>query len=329
MSEIPELSCLREFAVVIDGDSHDVLQATGNDRVTFLHRITSGRVSGVDVGQGSRTLLLDVRGRVLASLLAFVRGKSVRLVVSGGQGAEVAAGLGRYAVMDDFQILVETELASIAVLGPKSAQALAALGIPVSTSFLEAPLLAHQDIVSEAFGQLFIAHGRRCGTDGLCLVARRASCAAITEALLTSGTPRLSPGVVEATRISALEPAPGKEITPERFPVEVGLGGAIDHSKGCYVGQETIVRMRDRGVIRKRLVLLRLAVAGMPAPGDKIAAEGQPAAGQITSAGELPGQAPLALAILANPVAVGANVDILHEGAHLPAEVAAESPPWG
>ena len=49
----------------------------------------------------------------------------------------------------------------------------------------------------------------------------------------------------------------------------------------------------------------------------------------VTSSGRLDGAPPLALAILANVVAVGASVTIGHEGMELPAEVAAESPPWG
>ena len=329
MPESSELQSLRDSAVFIDGDGHDVLCATGNDRASFLHRITSGKVAGIAPGQGGRTLLLDVRGRVLASLLAFVRGKSVRLIVPGGQGAEIAAGLSKYAIMDDFQVVAEAELASIAILGPSAAHALDAMGIAVPLTFLESPLFAHVDCASEAFGPVWVAHGRRCGMDGLCLVVSRAGRDEIVRALMAAGTPRLPPDIAEGARIAALEPAPGKEITPERFPVEIGLGSAIDHQKGCYVGQETIVRMRDRGIIRKRLTLLRVSAAAMPSPGDKIAADGQPAAGVVTSSGRLDGAPPLALAILANVVAVGASVTIGHEGMELPAEVAAESPPWG
>jgi folate-binding protein YgfZ len=328
MLETSELSSLRESAVLLEGDGHDVLTATGNDRVSFLHRITSGKVAGTEVGQGGRTLLLDVRGHVLADLLVFVREGNVRLIVPGGQGAEVAAGLSRFAVMDDFQIAAEVELASLVVLGPKAALALVAVGVSMSPSLLEAPLFAHQEAASEAFGRLWLVHGRASGTDGLCVVANRAGREALVQALLAKGTPRLPPEIAEATRIAALEPAPGKEITPERFPVEIGLGKAVDHAKGCYVGQETVVRMRDHGSIRRRLVLLRLVGAETPSAGDKVAAGGQPAAGQVTSAGCLPGERPVALAILANAVPIGSSVHIQHAGAELPAELAAESPPW-
>ena len=329
MSETGELQALREAAVCVGGDGHEVLCATGSDRVSFLHRITSGKIAGIEVGQGGRSLLLDVKGRVLASLLVFVRSRSVRLLVPAGQGGEVAAALARFAIMDDFQIVPEAELVTLAVLGPQAAVTLAAVGVPVPPALLQAPLYAHQECASDVLGPLWLARGRRCGVDGLCVVAPRAGRDGLTAALLAAGIPRLSSAVAEAARIVALEPAPGREITPERFPVEIGLGAAIDHTKGCYVGQETIVRMRDRGTVRKRLALLRLADSALPSAGDKIVAEGQPSAGQVTSAAQLPGDPPVALAIVANAIPVGATVRIQHAGAELAAEVVAESPPWG
>jgi tRNA-modifying protein YgfZ len=328
MADMTSIQALRESAVVVDGAGHDVLRATGNDRVAFLHRITSGTIAGKAPAQGSRTLLLDVRGRVLASLLAFVRAKSVRLVVPAGQGADVAAGLTKYAVMDDFQIVPETELASLAILGPRAEVALADVGVAGLPSLLGSALYDHADAASETFGPLWVAHGRASGSDGLCVVASRPAREALLAALLAKGMPRLEPEIAEALRISALEPKPGNEILPERFPVEVGLGVAIDHGKGCYVGQETIVRMRDRGITRKRLVLLRLSGDDRPAPGDKIASAEQPTAGQITSVGCLPGERPVALAIVASAVPVGASVHVQHDGAALAAEVVAESSPW-
>jgi len=67
----------------------------------------------------------------------------------------------------------------------------------------------------------------------------------------------------------------------------------------------------------------------MPAPGDKVATVEQPTAGQITSVGCLPGERPVALAIVASAIPVGAAVQIQHAGSQLGAEVADESMPWG
>ena len=77
-------------------------------------------------------------------------------------------------------------------------------------------------------------------------------------------TPELDPAAAEAARIAALEPRFGAEITADYFPMEVGLDGAIDYTKGCYLGQEPIVRIRDRGHINWRLV--RLDLAGRRSP---------------------------------------------------------------
>lgn len=329
MSSSIEIQALREGAVLTDGPGHDVVRATGNDRVTFLQRITSGKLAGVEMGQGAQTLLLDVKGRVLAKLLVFVRGKSVRIIVPSGQGESVAAGLSKFAIMDDFQIAVETELASLAVLGPQASEALTAVGVAIPSGLAQAPLYSHAEILSETHGSLWVAHGRACGADGLCVVAAKTARTAIVGALTAAGIPTIPGDVAEALRIAALEPKLGNEISPDRFPVESGLGAAIDHSKGCYVGQETIVRMRDRGNIRKRLVLLRLAGPELPKSGDKIAAEGQPAAGVITSVGCLPGEAPIALGIVAMAVPVGGKVDVQREGGAVSAEIVGEVPPWG
>jgi folate-binding protein YgfZ len=286
-------------------------------------------VAGIENGQGGQTLLLDVRGRVLAKLLVFVRGKSVRIIVPAGQGEAIVAGLSKFAIMDDFQIAQETELASLAVLGPQAGAALTAAGVAVPPGLAEAPLYAHVEVASDVHGPLWVAHGRASGVDGLCVVGARSAREAIAQALLAGGVPRLSGEIAEALRIVAMEPKLGNELTPDRFPVEIGLGAAIDHTKGCYVGQETIVRMRDRGNIRKRLVLLRLGGAELPNLGDKLVAEGQPSAGVVTSVGCLPGENAVALAIAAMVVPVGGKVGVQGEGRLLTAEVASEVPAWG
>jgi tRNA-modifying protein YgfZ len=329
MVETDVITSLHKSAVVLGDKGHDVLCGTGNDRILFLHRITSGKVAGLEAGQGGRTLLLDVKGRVLASLLVFARKGSVRLIVPAGQGDDVVAGLAKYAIMDDFQIAREVELASLAVLGPEAALALGNATGLVLPDLLGAPLFAHTEVQSDRFGALWLAHGRACGADGICVVTTQASRDALRAVLLAQGTPTLSDEVAEAARILALEPKPGCEILPDRFPVEIGLGKAIDHTKGCYVGQETIVRMRDRGNVRRRLVLLRLSDGVLPSAADKISTDEVAAAGHVTSAAAMSGESPVALATLAVSVAVGAKVRIQHGDAQLVAEVSAETPAWG
>jgi folate-binding Fe-S cluster repair protein YgfZ len=103
--------------------------------------------------------------------------------------------------------------------------------------------------------------------------------------------------------------------------MEIGLCGAIDYAKGCYLGQEPIVRIRDRGHLNWRLVLLRAREPGAPLPerGDALESSLKPRAGRITSAAQQPGQPPVALALLHVSIPTGTEVVIRHGEAAVPA----------
>jgi folate-binding protein YgfZ len=139
---------------------------------------------------------------------------------------------------------------------------------------------------------------------------------------------RLAAEVAEALRIESGEPAWGAEITADYFPMEVGLSPAIDYAKGCYLGQEPIVRIRDRGHINWRLVRLhaRDAAAPVPSPGDALETDARPRAGRVTSAARLPDGPAVALAVLHTSVPLGAVVRIRHGETPIPT-VALEAPP--
>jgi folate-binding protein YgfZ len=79
--------------------------------------------------------------------------------------------------------------------------------------------------------------------------------------------------VIEALRIERGIPRWGAELTPQTLPPEAGpvLLEAISYTKGCYVGQETIARLKSVGHVNRTLVFLRSATAAVPAPGTKLA----------------------------------------------------------
>ena len=57
-------------------------------------------------------------------------------------------------------------------------------------------------------------------------------------------------------RVENLIPIQGKEITPKVHPLACGLSDLVHESKGCYIGQEILARMRSRGRQGKQLVRL-------------------------------------------------------------------------
>jgi folate-binding protein YgfZ len=326
LSEAQDPSAAREDVARVDLGGMAILRCTGADRIGFLHRLTTGSVQGVGVGVGCRSLLLDSKGHVMGDLCVCARPDEVRLVVAAAAGQGIAAALTRYAVMDDFAVAVEPDSAMDALRGPGAAEALRAVGVSVPDDFAAWPLWSHADAASP-FGSLWLVRSHALGSDGLWVFGATAVVFALAAALDLAGVPVLAPEVAEALRIQAGEPRFGAEITGDALPMELGLASAIDHKKGCYLGQETIARVRDRGLVRRRLATLRLHRDGMPAAGDAIASEQNPA-GHVTSAARVPGQAAVALALLASSVPVGAEVRISHGSETLLAEVIFDQPVW-
>jgi folate-binding protein YgfZ len=244
------------------------------------------------------------------------------MVVPGGQAELTASSLSRYAIMDDFTAAPRPEMTLMALVGPGASASLAAAGVPPG-ELAAAPLLSHAEVrgLEHTF---WLIRVRALGRDGFWIGGTPDALAALDQRLAAAAVPALAPATAEVARIAALEPKWGNEITTEYFPMEVGLSDAIDYTKGCYLGQEPIVRIRDRGHINWRLVGLDIDGAVDPSPADRLETDAKPKAGRITSAGRLPDGRGVALALLHTSVPVGSGLRIPHGDAVIGAFVRAE-----
>jgi folate-binding protein YgfZ len=305
--ETDDVGLLRTGAVLHGGRGRELVVATGADRVSFLHRVLTGDVAGTPELGGCRSALLTLKGHVVADLSIFVRPDEVWLVTDAGQGDATAAALSKYAVMDDVTFARRPGFAQLAVLGPGAGAALRRSGLVREDLPLPGPALyAHA-----LFGDLWVVRVRELGTEGFWVAGTDAVVARL--ALEDVAQVReLSEAAAEAARIDALEGRWGAEITPDYFPMEVGLSGAIDYAKGCYLGQEPIVRLRDRGHINWRLVQLDVDGPVDATADDRLESDLKPKAGKITSVGRFPDGRAVALGMLHVSVPVGADVRVKH-----------------
>jgi len=323
MAETNDVGLLARGAVIARGRGRELIVATGVDRVRFLGGIVTGDVAGTPVGGGCRSALLTPKGHVVADLWMFTRADEIWIVTDAGQGDATAAALSRYAIMDDVAFSRRPDFAQLSVLGPEAAQKLVEAKVVSNEGALPGPaILSHASL-----GHLWLARVRELGAEGF-WVGGTDHAASAARTLLASpalagkaGVPELSADAAEAARIAALEPRWGAEITPDYFPMEVGLTDAIDYEKGCYLGQEPIVRLRDRGHINWRLVSLDVSGAADPSPGDALESDSKPKAGRITSVGRFPDGRGVALGMLHVSVPVGADVRIKHGEAAIVAHV--------
>jgi folate-binding protein YgfZ len=96
----------------------------------------------------------------------------------------------------------------------------------------------------------------------------------LSQAVRDQGALEVDPDVVEVSRVEGGRPIFGRDMTEETIPLEAGIEDrAISFTKGCYVGQEIIIRVlhRGHGRVARRLVGLTMdPAAEVPAAGDRV-----------------------------------------------------------
>jgi len=242
-----------------------LLRATGKDARDYLHRVSTQVVIGLASGQTTYAAFLTAKGHLLGEghLLGLADG--VLLDLDPLALTATREPLEKFVIMDDvaFEDLSETH-AVVPLLGPGAETAAAAL--PGGAG------LAHRN-------------GRR-GAPGLDLVRPLAEAEGVRRALLAAGAAALDEAAMEALRILGGFARFGPDMDGTRLPMEAALtASAIAFDKGCYTGQEVVLRATQRGQIQKGLVQLELpAGAG---PGTRLTAAGAEV-GLVTSAADTP-----------------------------------------
>jgi len=141
-----------------------------------------------------------------------------------------------------------------------------------------------------ALGEIYLMNLSRIGTTGFDLFVPTASLGAVTDKLIaaakTVGGRPCGWQALETARIEAGTPRFGADMDESNLPSESGIEDrAISYTKGCYIGQEVIARIRTYGQVAKSLRGLALpdGLSALPAKGDKLFKDGKEV-GYVTSA---------------------------------------------
>ena len=266
-----ELRAARDGAALLWQPWRAYLRVTGDERLTFLHRLLTANVQALQPGDGAPGLLLDNRGRVQASLDLWVEDAAVLVGSDAGVIAGVADGLQRYVLRSAVHIDV-VPLVSFALIGPDHQSVADVLGVVPPTTPIRRAC---------GSGLRSLRTGRLPGGFEIALPESEASALwlAVRE-LGDEGARPVGRDVSEVLRVEAGVPEHGAELTGNELPQEARLEGAIDFEKGCYLGQETVSRIHYRGHVNRLLCGLRLT-AGI-VPGATLSSGGRDA-GNVTS----------------------------------------------
>lgn len=242
-----------------------LLRATGKDARDYLHRMSTQAVNGLAPGQTCYAAFLEAKGHLLGEghLLGLEDG--VLLDLDPLALDAVKGPLERFVIMDEvaFEDLSATH-AVVPLLGPGAEAAAAALP-----------------------GGEGLSHGNgRRGAPGLDLVRPVDGAEAARAALVAAGAAPLEDEALQALRILGGFARFGADMDATRLPMEAGLTrSAIAFDKGCYTGQEVVLRATQRGQIQRGLV--QLALPAGAEPGARLLAGGAEV-GWVTSAAGTP-----------------------------------------
>ncbi|MCS6978303.1 MAG: hypothetical protein NZM31_15035 [Gemmatales bacterium] len=295
-------------AVLFDVSARTEVEVRGGDRASFLHNFCTQDIVNLPVGRGCEALLLDVQGRILAYVRILARQESLWIDSEPGLGPKIVQHLDRYLITEQVALFDSTrELTQFHVAGP---QAAALLTPVVGADLTTWQHLQHADL--EAFGvRCQVRRNDMLSVPGYDLLFAATRNRTVLEGLTSLGIPQADMDTYHVLRIEAGTPFYGVDVDESNLPQELNRDDRLlCFTKGCYLGQETVVRIRDRGHVNRFLVGLRFERGSLqnqnpfPAIGGSPSASGQrelpgdpsiPVSGQSPSASgqrELPGEPP-------------------------------------
>ncbi|MEK7824482.1 MAG: hypothetical protein AAB290_05525 [Candidatus Eisenbacteria bacterium] len=206
------------------------LRLSGRDALGLLHRISTNALADLAPGRARATLFCDFRGRLLhRAVVGVTADGAVWLLRDDAPGAPLAAFIDKQVFRDDVQIEDHSERLPVRRAGR-------------GTSLAVGTLLERDGAPSAV----------RLATDDV-LAVGDASGIVLADADQSSARGRVRAG----------RPAHGHEIVDAFTPFEVGLAHEVHLDKGCFTGQEALMRLVTYKGVRRRLA--RVSGSG-PAP---------------------------------------------------------------
>ncbi|MFT3868397.1 MAG: folate-binding protein [Nibricoccus sp.] len=219
-----------------------VLKVTGEDAFSFLQgQFTQDLRPCVEEGEVAYGLWLNHKGKVQADSFLLLRGSEWWCVSLFSPAEDLRKHLEGFIIADDVTVEnVTNDWAGICVLGASGPQA---------------------EAWAKACGGFVFEAGRRTGATSFEWLYRISGDNAV-DFLRAHGAAEIGAGDLERLRIEAAIPAVPRDIGQGDLPNEGALErDAISYTKGCYLGQEVMARLKSMGQVRRRLV--RVAGTGV------------------------------------------------------------------
>jgi aminomethyltransferase len=252
----------------------------GAGAATWLNRMLTNNTDKLDIGMGQYTFLLNERGGIIDDLIVYRTDEDTfLLVVNAARAEEDFAWLQNH--LESRQVGTNpstgeldtaaacqltnrsTDFGGVAIQGPRMLDLFHALfGADTAPS-------ARNHITDLPFNgtKVSVARTGYTGEDGIEVFFRTADAAKFWNAALERGKPfGIKPcglGARDTLRLEMCYPLNGSDLSPERNPVEAGLGFFVDLAKPRFTGRDVLLRAKENGT-EEKLVPFRMKQKGPP-----------------------------------------------------------------
>lgn len=277
-----EFRALLDGAAVFDMSWQAKLAISGKDHTRWANGMVTNNIRDLAPGRGLYNFILTPQGRNQGDLVVYNRGESLLATTDREQVEAITTLLRRYIIMDKVEIEdISDKLSSIGVGGPQAVETLSRIGLDVSG-------LEPGQVVDAVWRdiQISVARNTHPQSEAYEIWLMPGNVEQLWEALASAGAQPVGSEALEMYRIARGIPRYGVDLRERDLPQETGQEHALSFTKGCYIGQEIVERIRSRGNVHRALVGFEVQGAP-PQPGGKVLVDGKDV-GEITSAVRVP-----------------------------------------
>jgi len=271
-------------AGIIDLSSRGRIRVEGSEAVMFLNGLITNDMKTLELHRWMPAAFPNVQGRLIAAVrvirLSDRDEKSPRFILDTEAATHPAVfkTIERFTMAGDFKVTdITGTSAMVSVQGPKAEE--------IVQHIVGEPVVRH-GVVEEQWNskELIALRASHTGEDGFDFIIDREAAEALVEALSNSGATMASPEAVETLRIEAGVGSFGKDMDETNVITEANLDDAVSFTKGCYIGQEIIARIKYRGHVAKKLTGLTFNHSEQVVAGDLVKSMEGKDIGRVTSA---------------------------------------------
>ncbi|MFQ5916858.1 MAG: aminomethyltransferase family protein [Candidatus Binatia bacterium] len=314
-----EHRAVRDSVGLLDLAPRALIRVTGTERTRFLNGMLTNDISKLEEGQGCYACLLTPQGKIVTDLDVYALNDWHLLELDARWKERALDYLNKYLIADDVTFHDLEDYALLALQGPR---AMAVLGRLLPCASL--PAVEQSCIEVTLDDQLCqIMNASITGEDGFKLSIPQKGAATVWQGLQEAGAIPVGLTALNTLRLEAGIPWYSVDFDDTNFPQEAGIEDkAVRFDKGCYVGQEFVIRIAHRGHVNRRVSGFTMQRELVPRSGERVLRDDKEV-GQVTSAAHTPtlGKT-IALGMLRREVQEpGTVVHVESHGDLIPAEV--------